>query len=200
MLKSARRRCPKKKTMPGKLLYSPADMNKAFSSGLKTRGWAQRKNGFWVAPDEKLMRRIYYLPAEIQKERIQEEGYTPIYSYNQTDFVKDRVAVEVQFGKYSFVAHDLFVKHLSFFVAEEIDVGIEVLPMKSLREKCPQESPIMRGLNERDTSGARSTGSAFGFGRYCPLIAGRGFQSSIGIVCTSLFLPATGLCLPFLTS
>ena len=32
-------------------------------------------------------------------------------SYNQTDFVKDRVAVEVQFGKYAFVAHDLFVKH-----------------------------------------------------------------------------------------
>ena len=35
-------------------------------------------------------------------------------SYNQTDFVKERVAVEVQFGKYAFVAHDLFVKHLSF--------------------------------------------------------------------------------------
>ena len=131
----------KEKTMPGKLLYSPADMNKAFSSGLKTRGWAQRKNGFWVAPDEKLMRRIYYLPAEIQKERIQEEGYTPIYSYNQTDFVKDRVAVEVQFGKYSFVAHDLFVKHLSFFVAEEIDVGIEVLPMKELEREMSSGVP-----------------------------------------------------------
>ena len=36
-------------------------------------------------------------------------------SYNQTDFVKERVAVEVQFGKYAFVAHDLFVKHLSFY-------------------------------------------------------------------------------------
>ena len=40
--------------------------------------------------------------------------YSHCTSYNQTDFVKDRVAVEVQFGKYAFVAHDLFVKHLCF--------------------------------------------------------------------------------------
>lgn len=32
-------------------------------------------------------------------------GEIPIYSYNQTDFVKDRVAIEVQFGKYSLVAY-----------------------------------------------------------------------------------------------
>ena len=46
-------------------------------------------------------------------------------SYNQTDFVCRR-----QFGKYAFVAHDLFVKHLSFYVSDIIDVGIEILPMK----------------------------------------------------------------------
>ena len=36
----------------------------------------------------------------------------PIYSYNQTDFVKEKIAVEVQFGKYAFVAYDMFVKHI----------------------------------------------------------------------------------------
>ncbi|MFZ5473953.1 MAG: BglII/BstYI family type II restriction endonuclease, partial [Pseudomonadota bacterium] len=51
------------------------------------------------------------------------------------DFVKDRVAVEVQFGKYSFVAYDLFVKHLAFYVGDQIDVGIEILPMKSLQSQ-----------------------------------------------------------------
>lgn len=56
-------------------------------------------------------------------------------SYNQTDFVKDRVAVEIQFGKYAFVAHDLFVKHLSFYVSDIIDVGVEVLPMKELEKE-----------------------------------------------------------------
>jgi len=53
--------------------------------------------------------------------------------YSQCDFVKDRVAIEVQFGKYAFVAYDLFVKHLAFYVRDQIDVGIEILPMKSLQ-------------------------------------------------------------------
>ncbi len=56
-----------------------------------------------------------------------------VSSYNQTDFVKDRVAIEVQFGKYAFVAYDLFAKHLAFYVRDQIDVGVEILPMKSLQ-------------------------------------------------------------------
>jgi len=55
----------------------------------------------------------------------------------QTDFLKDRVAVEVQFGKFAFVAYDLFVKHLAFYVRDQIDVGIEILPMKSLQSEMP---------------------------------------------------------------
>jgi len=68
-----------------------------------------------------------------QKTEIEAAAALPIFSYNQTDFVKDRVAIEVQFGKYAFVAYDLFVKHLAFFVGDHIDVGIEILPMKSLQ-------------------------------------------------------------------
>lgn len=45
------------------------------------------------------------------------------------------MAIEVQFGKYSFVAYDLFVKHLAFYVGDKIDVGVEILPMKSLQEQ-----------------------------------------------------------------
>ena len=48
--------------------------------------------------------------------------------------MKDLVAIEVQFGKYSFVAYDLFVKHLAFYMGDTIDVGIEILPMKSLQK------------------------------------------------------------------
>lgn len=76
-----------------------------------------------------------HLPAKQQKAAIEEAGMTPIYSYNQTDFVKDRVAVEVQFGKYSFVAYDLFVKHMAFFIGDVIDVGVEILPMKELQDE-----------------------------------------------------------------
>jgi hypothetical protein len=39
----------------------------------------------------------------------------------------------VQFGKYAFVAYDLFVKHMAFFVGDKIDVGVEILPMKELQ-------------------------------------------------------------------
>lgn len=73
------------------------------------------------------------LDPEQQKEEIKAAGYQPIFSYNQIDFVKNRVAVEVQFGKYSFVAFDLFVKHLAFYVRDVIDVGVEILPMKELQ-------------------------------------------------------------------
>jgi len=77
---------------------------------------------------------MHMFPSE-QKAEIEGAGLNPIYSYNQTDFVKDRVAVEVQFGKYSFVAYDLFVKHMAFFIGDVIDVGVEILPMKELQEE-----------------------------------------------------------------
>ena len=72
---------------------------------------------------------------EQQKEEIEQAGSAPIYSYNQTDFVKDRVAIEVQFGEYSFAAYDLFVKHLAFYIGDKIDVDIEILPMKQLQSQ-----------------------------------------------------------------
>jgi hypothetical protein len=75
------------------------------------------------------------MPPEEQKKEIEAAGEKPIFSYNQTDFVKDRVAIEVQFGKYAFVAYDLFVKHLAFYVGDRIDAGVEILPMKSLQSR-----------------------------------------------------------------
>ena len=138
---SCRTKVSKEKTMLGRLLYSPSDMNRAFKNGLEARGWSERRNTFWVTDDEKLLRGIYGLPESEQKRAIEKAGYTPIKSYNQTDFVKERVAVEVQFGKYSFVAHDLFVKHLSFYVSDIIDVGIEILPMKELEQQMSSGVP-----------------------------------------------------------
>ena len=75
------------------------------------------------------------MDAAQQKAEIEAAQLKPLPSYNQTDFVKDRVAVEVQFGKYAFVAYDLFVKHLAFFVGDVIDLGVEILPMKELQQK-----------------------------------------------------------------
>lgn len=119
--------------MHGELKYSPIEMNKEFSTLLKQKAWNESRVSYWVTRSEKLIRNTMTLPPDAQKKQIEEAGEQPIFSYNQTDFVKDRVAIEVQFGKYAFVAYDLFVKHLAFYVRDQIDVGIEILPMKSLQ-------------------------------------------------------------------
>lgn len=125
----------------GQMLYSPTDLNATFKSGFEALGWNQQRRNFWVTADERLMRRIHSLSPDEQKREIENAGHTAIGSYNQTDFVKDRVAVEVQFGKYAFVAHDLFVKHLHFYVSDAIDVGIEILPMKTLEQEMSSGVP-----------------------------------------------------------
>jgi hypothetical protein len=86
-----------------------------------------------VTHDATLIRQTLLMAPDAQKQTIEAAGRTPIRSYNQTDFVKDRVAVEVQFGKYAFIAYDMFVKHMAFYVGNEIDCGVEILPMKSLQ-------------------------------------------------------------------
>ena len=124
----------KEKTKRGKTLYSPIEMNEEFKKLLGQKSWKESRVNYWVTKNEKLIRKTLTMDQEDQKREIKATGETPIMSYNQTDFVKDRVAVEVQFGKYSFVAYDLFVKHLAFYVGDTIDVGIEILPMKSLQK------------------------------------------------------------------
>lgn len=123
----------KEKTMKSELLFSPIDLNAAFKQLLCRKEWVESRVNYWVTRDERLIRKTLTMSAAEQKKEIEAAGEEPIFSYNQTDFVKDRVAVEVQFGKYAFVAYDLFVKHLAFYVRDQIDVGIEILPMKSLQ-------------------------------------------------------------------
>jgi hypothetical protein len=132
---TCRTKVSKEKTMEGKLLFSPIDMNAAFKSLLRTKEWQENRVSYWVTRSEKLIRKTLIMSPEEQKREIEAAGEKAILSYNQTDFVKDRVAVEVQFGKYAFVAYDIFVKHLAFYVGDHIDVGVEILPMKSLQSQ-----------------------------------------------------------------
>lgn len=123
----------KEKSMLGELLYSPTDINKIVKSGFADLGWHESRTSYWVTDDYDLITKTMHLPRGEQKSEIIKAGKKPISSYNQTDFVKKRIAVEVQFGKYSFIAYDLFVKHLAFYVGNTIELGVEVLPMKSMQ-------------------------------------------------------------------
>jgi hypothetical protein len=110
-------------------------MNNAFKNCLLPSGWTERRASYWVTRNAQLIRKTMSLPPPEQKAQIEAVGAEAILSYNQTDFVKERVAIEIQFGKYSFVAYDLFVKHMAFYIGDLIDVGVEVLPMKRLQQQ-----------------------------------------------------------------
>lgn len=130
-----RTKVSKEKGMVGKLLYSPEDLNAAVKKQLSERGWESRYAPFWTTDEEGLIRETLGLPPEQQREVIEKAGKTPIRSYNQTDFVKEDVHVEVQLGKYSFIPYDLFVKHMAFYTAGIIKVGVEIVPSKKLERE-----------------------------------------------------------------
>lgn len=121
--------------MEGKRLFAPIELNKRFTTEFRKRGWKESRTSYWVTDDYNLIRKTLHLSAASQKKEIEAAGRRAIFSFNQTDFVKNRVAIEIQFGKYSFIAYDLFVKHLAFYVGDAIDVGIEILPMKSMQQE-----------------------------------------------------------------
>lgn len=125
----------KEKRMSGRSLYSPRKINARFNEEFTSRGWKEVRLPFWVTTSEAMSRSIVALDQDAQKKAILDAGLQAHRSLNQIDFVKDRVAVEVQFGKYAFTSHDLFVKHVAFFVANSIDVGVEIVPMKSMQQQ-----------------------------------------------------------------
>jgi len=130
-----------------RVLYSPKQLNRSFARELRARGWKAPRTGPWATADHGPTSKRTWMPSEDPEPEIEAAGAVAIASYNQTDFVKERIAIEVQFGKYSFVAYDMFVKHMAFFIGDKIDVGIEILPMKGLQGEMSSGVPYYeRGL------------------------------------------------------
>lgn len=131
-----RTKVSEEKTMRGKLLYNPTAINSRFGELFRERGWEEERYTYYITTDYQIVQEIAPLPLERQKEELAQRGIEePLYSYKQVDFVKDNIAIEVQFGKYAFVAYDLFVKHLLFYSGGVINVGIEMLPMKAMQSE-----------------------------------------------------------------
>lgn len=126
----------KEKTKTGNYLYSPVHLNKAFDYEFSRNNWNESRYHYYITLNRELMEQSILMPPKQQKEFLISRGEkNPIFSYNQTDFVKDKIAVEVQFGKYSFVAYDLFVKHMLFYSGGVINLGIEILPTKKMQSQ-----------------------------------------------------------------
>lgn len=126
----------KEKTKLGKMLFNPIALNRVFIEKFREKEWKESRYKYYLTTDRKLMQEIVPLSYKEQKKHLESNGIVaPLSSYKQTDFVKNGLAVEVQFGKYTFVAFDLFVKHLLFYSGGIINVGIEVLPTKNMQSK-----------------------------------------------------------------
>ncbi len=122
------------KRKKGRKLFSPIDLNQAFARAFTKRAWTESRYNYYITLNRELLEQSVLMPAKEQKNFLIEHGEKePIYSYNQTDFVKDKIAVEVQFGKYAFVAYDLFVKHMLFYSGGVINLGVDILPTKKMQ-------------------------------------------------------------------
>jgi hypothetical protein len=130
-----RTKISKEKGMIGKALYSPIALNKEFDGRFSSLGWKSTRYTYYVAHNFEQLEAMANMSLEQQKQYLLDNGAEPILSYNQTDHVKRSIAIEVQFGKYAFVAYDLFVKHLAFYAGRIIDVGIEILPTKTMQKE-----------------------------------------------------------------
>lgn len=136
----------KEKRKIGNNLYSPSDLNKAFEEEFNKLNWNESRYSYYITLNRDLMEQSILLSASEQREFLINNGeLDPIYSYNQTDFVKDKIAVEIQFGKYAFVAYDLFVKHMMFYSGGVINLGIEILPTKAMQAKMSSGPAYFEG-------------------------------------------------------
>ena len=125
----------KEHTMKGKRLYSPKNLNIIFNEMFSSKKWFESRYNYYITLNRELMDKSLLMNSKEQKEFLIKNGEkNPIFSCIQTDFVKDKIAVEVQFGKYSFVAYDLFVKHMLFYSGGIINLGIEILPTKKMQK------------------------------------------------------------------
>jgi hypothetical protein len=113
------RKISKEKTMLGKSLYSPRLLNKGFRTQFTALGWDKVR-----IPCEYTQQ--YYTQA-YQTDSGEVHG-----AFREMDFVKNRVGVEVQFGKYAFMVYNDCAKMTIFHNYDFIDVGIEIVPVKTL--------------------------------------------------------------------
>ena len=111
----------KEKTMPGKVLYRPGSLNAEFDTEFEAKGWRKRK-----------------IPCEYPT-NYYTAGFTARASskgaFREMDFIKNRLGIEVQFGKYSFMVYNVCAKMTIFHKMGLIEVGVEIVPVKAFTEE-----------------------------------------------------------------
>jgi hypothetical protein len=144
--KSCKIKESKEKTMQGELLYSPPALNGFFKKFFKKYQWKPAR----VRCDYS---KEFYLRSYEPK---------PLRggAFREMDYVKDKLGVEVQFGKYSFMVYNVAAKMTIFKNFGHIDTGVEIVPVKAFADEMSSgvsyfEQFIwdlqMRGVSNIDT-------------------------------------------------
>ena len=111
----------KEKTMTGRVLYSPVGLNECFKTSLYPKGW------------ETVRVKCDY------STKFYADGYQPKSlrrgAFREMDFVKRKLGVEVQFGKYSFMVYNVAAKMTIFKNLGYIDTGVEIVPVKAMAQE-----------------------------------------------------------------
>ncbi len=106
------------KTMKDRRLYNPRTLNSAVKQEFVERGWKNKR----------------------VKCEYPTQFYTEVYhpqkvavgAFRDMDFIKNRVGIEVQFGKYGFAIYNVCAKMTIFHNLDLIDVGVEIVPVMDL--------------------------------------------------------------------
>ena len=102
------------KTMRGRMLYDPKRLNSEFLTRFRANGW------------EKVRLAMVTKVPEISKVH---------KGFREMDLVKNRVGLEVQFGKYAFMVYNILAKMTIFAKKGIIDCGVELVSMRSMSIK-----------------------------------------------------------------
>lgn len=109
-------------TMDGKLLFAPDEMNDYLKAHLHKKGWTEAsltgKKGF--------------------KEP---RAYFGTNRFREMDGIKNKVGLEIQFGKYAFMGYDIFSKNANFQ-----KTGQDRLRNRSRGNSTRSETNVYRGL------------------------------------------------------
>jgi hypothetical protein len=111
----------REKTMPGKILYSPFALNRSFKAKFQSRGWTNCK-----VPCE--------YPTKFYKLGYKAEPLAK-GAFREIDFVKEKLGVEVQFGKYAFMVYNVCAKMTIFHKLGHINAGLEIVPIKRFADQ-----------------------------------------------------------------
>ena len=109
------------KTMMGQMLYSPVGLNDAIKKPLFLQDWRNHRVECQYSAK-------YYTPEYAAT-------VTENVGFRDMDFVKEKLGVEVQFGKYSFMVYNVAAKMTIFRNLGYIDTGIEVVPVKRFAQQ-----------------------------------------------------------------